>query len=103
MRRIIIALAFLAAPFLVRAQSPLTINLKLIPDRQLLGCPVRAIVSMKNQGGAPIQIPPIRQMRYVITLKCTDHDAVTFNHKGSFDGHLQWEILKPGKKILPSR
>ena len=99
MKRIVLMFCFLfLCSFCLNAKDPLLITLKLIPEEQVLGCPVKAIVEVKNEGKDGVKIPPSSQHRYVFTLKCDCNEGIYFNKKGTFEGQVKWELLDGGKE-----
>ena len=95
---IVTTLFFLFIGQFVDAKEPLVISLKLIPEEQVLGCPVQSLVVLRNDGNSPIRVPPVSQSRYVITIKSASSEGISFNKKGSFEGNIRWEPLKPGEE-----
>jgi hypothetical protein len=58
------------------AQSGLSLSLRLIPEKQVLGCPVQVLVTIENSGKVPALVPNDHLIVLVMQLRLEGRAAL---------------------------
>ena len=100
MRGRILSVVLLLVSSTLWAQASLEVSLTFSPERQVLGCPIRTTVTLRNTGTDDLSVPSGHLLATVLRFELPPNTTLLMRGYPPHDGGMKWERLGPKESRL---